>query len=148
MRKLVSALSLLFALFCAGAFGHVRATDRAVQNRAERAPLREHATNARDAPQDPAAGQSQTTNTQERRVMSVPGKRHRRVRADRPRGRGIRTSFKKAGRSAGRGGKRFGKNVGHGRPVRGGKEFGKGMGGFGKHTGKGVARTAKRVAKP
>jgi hypothetical protein len=35
-----------------------------------------------------------------------------------------------------------------GRPVRAGKELGKGMGTFGKYTGKGIGRTAKRVFKP
>ncbi|HEX8890644.1 MAG TPA: hypothetical protein VF779_15945 [Pyrinomonadaceae bacterium] len=85
------------------------------------------------------------------RVLHMPqGQRRRRVRGDRPRrGRhSIRRSFARAGRSAGRGGKRFGQNIGHGRPVRGGKEFGKGMGGFGKHTGRGIGRTMRRVFKP
>lgn len=86
---------------------------------------------------------------QERRVMSVPGNgRRRRVQRDRRRGRGIRSAFKQAGKSAGRGGKRFGTNMARGRPVRAGKELGKGMGGFGKHTGKGVGRTMRRVFKP
>ena len=53
-----------------------------------------------------------------------------------------------AGKSAGRGGKRLGQNVARGRVARGGKEFGKGMGGFGKHTGKGIGRTMRRVFKP
>ena len=87
----------------------------------------------------------------EGRVLKLPQRegRRRRVRGDRRRGRhSIRSSFKKAGKSAGRGGKRFGQNVARGRVVRGGKEFGKGMGGFGKHTGKGVGRTMRRVFKP
>lgn len=86
----------------------------------------------------------------ERRVLRVPnnGRRRRRVRAERRRGRGIKSAFARAGRGAGRGGKRFGKNMAKGRPVRAGKELGKGMGTFGKYTGKGIARTAKRVAKP
>ena len=82
------------------------------------------------------------------RVMTVPVRRRRRVRRDRGRHRGIRSAFKKAGKSAGHGGKRFGQNMARGRPVRAGKEFGKGMGGFGKHTGKGVGRTMRRVFKP
>jgi hypothetical protein len=84
----------------------------------------------------------------QRRVINVPGSRRRRVRRDRGRRRGIRSAFKKAGKSAGRGGKRFGQNMAKGRVVRAGKEFGKGMGGLGKHTGKGVARTMRRVFKP
>lgn len=84
----------------------------------------------------------------QRRVMTVPGTRRRRVRRDRARGRGIRHSFKKAGKSAGRGGKRFGQNMARGRPVRAGKHLGKGMGGFGKHTGKGIGKTMRRVFKP
>ncbi len=85
---------------------------------------------------------------QQPRVMSVPGNRRRRVRRDRARGGGIRHSFKKAGKSAGRGGKRFGQNMARGRPVRAGKHLGKGMGGFGKHTGKGIGKTMRRVFKP
>lgn len=86
---------------------------------------------------------------QERRVLRVPGNnRRRRIRGDRPRGRGIGSAFKKAGKSAGHGGKRFGQNMARGRPVRAGKEFGKGMGSFGKNVGKGMARVGKRIAKP
>src|SRR4051812_5705702 len=87
--------------------------------------------------------------TESPRVLSAPpGARRRRWRSERRRRRGIRSAFNKAGKSAGRGGKRFGQNVARGRVVRGGKELGKGMGGFGKHTGKGVARTMRRVFKP
>ncbi|MCA1557462.1 MAG: hypothetical protein LC731_02855 [Acidobacteria bacterium] len=87
----------------------------------------------------------------ERRVLSVPGDgRRRRIRPERKKknSRGIKGAFARAGRGAGRGGKRFGQNIARGRPVRAGKELGKGMGTFGKYTGKGVARTAKRVFKP
>ncbi len=85
----------------------------------------------------------------ERRVLSVPGNgRRRRVRSERRRSRGIKGAFARAGRGAGRGGKRFGQNIAKGRPVRAGKELGKGMGTFGKYTGKGVARTTKRVFTP
>lgn len=85
----------------------------------------------------------------ERRVLRVPEDgRRRRVRPERRRSRGIKGAFARAGRGAGRGGKRFGQNMAKGRPVRAGKELGKGMGTFGKYTGKGVARTAKRVFKP
>ena len=86
--------------------------------------------------------------SEQRRVITVRGNRRRRVRRDRGRRRGIRSAFKKAGKSAGRGGKRFGQNIAKGRPVRAGKELGKGMGGLGKHTGKGVGRTMRRVFKP
>lgn len=86
----------------------------------------------------------------ERRVLRIPnnGKRRRRVRYEGRRGRGIKSAFGRAGRGAGRGGKRFGQNMAKGRPVRAGKELGKGMGTFGKYTGKGVARTTKRVFRP
>jgi hypothetical protein len=85
----------------------------------------------------------------ERRVLNVPDNgRRRRVRSERRRGRGIRSAFARAGRGAGRGGKRFGQNMAKGRPVRAGKELGRGMGTFGKYTGKGVARTVKRAVKP
>lgn len=83
------------------------------------------------------------------RVLTPPpGTRRRRWRSEGRRRRGIRSAFKRAGKSAGRGGKRLGQNLARGRVLRGGKEFGKGMGGFGKHTGKGVARTMRRVFKP
>ncbi|HEY0375816.1 MAG TPA: hypothetical protein VGC87_02570 [Pyrinomonadaceae bacterium] len=81
------------------------------------------------------------------RVLTPQGTRRRRWRSERRR-RGIRSAFKKAGKSAGRGGKRLGQNVARGRVLRGGREFGKGMGGFGKHTGKGISRTMRRVFKP
>jgi len=77
-------------------------------------------------------------------VLVVPNRR-RRARGDVRRRRGIGSAFSKAGKSAGRGGKRFGKHVSRGRPARGGKEFCKGMGGFGKHFGKGMSRVGKRI---
>lgn len=85
---------------------------------------------------------------QERTVLTAQGNRRRRIRRDRGRHRGIRSAFKKAGKSAGSGGKRFGQNMARGRPIRAGKHLGKGMGGFGKHTGKGIGRTMRRVFKP
>jgi hypothetical protein len=86
---------------------------------------------------------------QDRKVLTPPQGSRTRIRSERPRRRGgIKNAFARSGRSAGRGGKLFGKNIAKGRPVRAGKEFGKGMGGFGKHFGKGMSRTAKRVAKP
>jgi hypothetical protein len=85
----------------------------------------------------------------ERRVLRVPSNgRRRRVQPEGRRRRGIKNAFGRAGRGAGRGGKRFGQNMARGRPVRAGKELGKGMGTFGKYTGKGIARTSKRVFKP
>jgi hypothetical protein len=91
------------------------------------------------------------SSSQERRVMRVPDNgRRRRVRSEyrRRKGRGIKSAFARAGRGAGRGGKRFGQNMARGRPVRAGKELGKGMGTFGKHTGKGVARSVRRAVTP
>ena len=87
----------------------------------------------------------------ERRVINVPThgrRRHGHRDSDRRHRRGIKGQFKAAGKSAGRGSKGLGANVAHGRVVRGGKEFGKGMGGFGKHTGKGIARSVKRAVTP
>ena len=86
-----------------------------------------------------------------RRVMRVPDNgRRRRVRGEfrRRKGRGIKSAFARAGRGAGRGGKRFGQNMARGRPVRAGKELGKGMGTFGKYTGKGIARSVRRAVTP
>jgi hypothetical protein len=88
---------------------------------------------------------------QDRRVMRVPNNgRRRRVRSEfrRRRKPGIKSAFARAGRGAGRGGKRFGQNMARGRPVRAGKELGKGMGTFGKHTGKGIARSVRRAVTP
>ena len=94
-------------------------------------------------------GYLQDQNNQNRRKLDVPQRRRRTgsdvSRRRYGRHRGIGHAYKSAGNSAGRGGKRFGKNMARGRPLRAGKEFGKGMGGFGKHTGKGTARTGKKV---
>jgi hypothetical protein len=49
---------------------------------------------------------------------------------------------KEAGKEVGKAGKSMGSNVKHGRVVRGGKEFGKHMG----HSGKNVGRASKKVA--
>ncbi len=67
------------------------------------------------------------------RVLPVPQRRRRRVRADRRRSRrGIGAAYSRAGRSAGRGGAGFGRNIARGRPIRAGRELGRGMGGFGR----------------
>jgi hypothetical protein len=66
---------------------------------------------------------------------------------DRRRSKSIGSAFKRAGLSAGRGGKLFGKNIAKGKPIVAGREFGKGMGGFGKHSGKGFGRTGKKIGK-
>jgi hypothetical protein len=87
----------------------------------------------------------QDQDSQNRRVLTPQRTWRRRGRGDRPGHRGIRGSFKEAGKSAGRGGKRLGRNMADGRPVRGGKEFGKGMGGFGKHAGMGTGKIGKRI---
>jgi hypothetical protein len=122
MRKLVIiGLALLFALPLMGWDGSARTRGRAVREQDD----------------------------QERRVLRLPDNgRRRRVRAERRRRRGIKSAFARAGRSAGRGGRRFGQNMARGRPVRAGKELGKGMGGFGKHTGKGIARSVRRAVTP
>jgi hypothetical protein len=75
--------------------------------------------------------------------LHVPQRGRRRHRDSKH--RGIGHAYKNAGKSAGRGGKRFGKNVAHGKPVKGGKELGKGMGGFGKGVGQGTSRAGKKV---
>lgn len=93
----------------------------------------------------------QEQNNQAGQEITVPQRRRRHLRREVRRRRGrrsIRRAFRRAGTSAGHGGKRFGQNMARGRPLRGGKEFGKGMGGFGKHTGRGMARIGRRVAKP
>ncbi len=91
--------------------------------------------------------QDQNTNTNSnKRKLHVPH-RHRRSGTDKPKNGSIGHAYKQGGQSAGRGGKRFGRHIRHGRPGRGGKEFGKGMGGFGKGVGKGTARTGKKVGR-
>ncbi|HEV2911759.1 MAG TPA: hypothetical protein VGX92_00465 [Pyrinomonadaceae bacterium] len=128
MRRLfVIGLALLFALPCCYAGGQRRwnAHARALAAREQ--------------------------DEQDRRVMRVPDNgRRRRVRGEyrRRRRAGIKSAFARAGRGAGRGGKRFGQNMARGRPVRAGKELGKGMGTFGKHTGKGIARSVRRAVTP
>jgi hypothetical protein len=76
-------------------------------------------------------------------------RRRRRVRGDfgRRRHRGIKHEYKESGLSVGRGGRRFGRHMKHGRPLHAGAAFGRGMGGFGKHFGKGTARVGKRIVK-
>ncbi len=88
----------------------------------------------------------QDQENQNKRVLNVPHRRRRRG-TDVRRHRGIGHSYGNAGKSAGRGGKRFGKNIAHGKPAKGGKEFGKGMGGFGKGVGKGTSKTGKKVGR-
>jgi len=95
-----------------------------------------------------ASVQDQQNQDQDRRVMHVPHRR-RRTGHDvaRRKHRGIGHAYKYGGKSAGRGGKRFGKNISRGKPVKGGKELGRGMGGFGKGVGKGTARTGRKVGR-
>jgi hypothetical protein len=53
--------------------------------------------------------------------------------------------MKEGGREAGRAGKSLGHNVRHGRILRGGKRFGKHMGHAGRHVGRGTKHAYKRV---
>jgi hypothetical protein len=85
---------------------------------------------------------STTTNTN--RKMNVPHRR-RHVSTDRRKHKGIGHAYKGAGKSAARGGKRFGKNIRHGKPIKGGRELGRGMGGMGKGVGKGTGRVGRKV---
>ena|ERR1700682_5855809 len=84
--------------------------------------------------------------TENKPKLHVPQRGRRRGR-DVRRHRGIGHAYKGAGQSAGRGGRRFGKHVAHGKPIKGGKELGKGMGGMGKGVGKGTGRTGKKVGR-
>ena len=86
---------------------------------------------------------NQNTN---KRKLHVPHRRHRKG-SDVRKHKGIGHAYKGAGKSAGRGGKRFGKNIAHGKPIKGGKELGKGMGGFGKGVGKGTGRSGKKIGR-
>jgi hypothetical protein len=76
-------------------------------------------------------------------------RRRRRARGDWSKHKkgGIGHEYAESGRSVGRGSRRFGKNMGHGRPLHAGASFGRGMGGFGKHFGKGTAKVGKRIVK-
>ena len=92
--------------------------------------------------------QDQQNQNQNRRVMHVPYRRRRSGRdIARRKHRGIGHAYKQGGKSAGRGGARFGKNISRGKPLKAGKELGKGMGGFGKGVGKGTGRTGKKVGR-
>jgi len=84
---------------------------------------------------------------QPKRKLQVPYNGRHRTGRDKPKHRGIRRHYRKAGKSAARGSKRFARSIAHGRPIKGGKEFGKGMGGFGKHTGKGTAKVGTKVGR-
>ena len=70
---------------------------------------------------------------------AAPIKRHRRRH-------GAKHAYGQAGKNYGRGGKRFAKNIRHGKPVKGGKELGKGVGHGSKNVGQGTARVTKKVA--
>ena len=90
----------------------------------------------------PFLGEIYTTQAQDGQTVQ-----QRKRTRDRRRSKSIGGAFKNAGLSAGRGAKLFGKNIAKGKPIVAGREFGKGMGGFGKHSGKGFARTGKKTAK-
>jgi Ni/Co efflux regulator RcnB len=95
-----------------------------------------------------ASVQDQQNQDQNRRVMHVPHRRRRTGRdVARRKHRGIGHAYKHGGESAGRGGKRFGKNISRGKPLKGGKELGKGMGGLGEGIGKGTGRTGRKVGR-
>ena len=80
-------------------------------------------------------------NSQDRRVRGQKGRGYRQPN------RGIGYAYRRAGRSAGRGTVRFGKNAVRARPVRATKELGKGAGGFGKYTGIGTVRVGKKIGR-
>lgn len=94
----------------------------------------------------PSQAQEQTTQGTQTNSQLVGPKHRRKQRRELPR-RGIRHSYGLAGRSAGSGGKHFGKNIARGKPIKAGRELGRGMGRFGKHVGVGTAKVAKRIVK-
>ena len=95
-----------------------------------------------------ASVQDQQNQDQNRRVLNVPHRRRRTGRdVARRKHRGLGHAYKQGGKSAGRGGKGFGKNIARGKPVKGGKKLGTGMGGFGKGVGKGTGRTGRKVGR-
>jgi hypothetical protein len=66
-----------------------------------------------------ASVQDQQNQDQNRRVMHVPHRRRRTGRdVARRKHRGIGHAYKHGGESAGRGGKRFGKNISRGKPLK------------------------------
>jgi hypothetical protein len=94
---------------------------------------------ATNAAQEPGA----QTNTQ----LKAPSTNRRRHRRSESRHGGIKHNYGSAGRSMGRGGKRFGKNMAKGKPIVAGRELGKGTGGFGKGVGKGTAGVGRKVGR-
>ena len=56
--------------------------------------------------------------------------------------------MKEGGKEVGRAGTSLGHNVRHGRVVRGGKRFGKHIGHAGRHIGRGTKHAVKKVVKP
>ena len=95
----------------------------------------------------PAGAQEQTSQSAQTNTQPIVPK-HRRRHSRELRRHGIKHSYAKAGKSAGRGGKRFGKNIARRKPIKAGRELGRGMGGFGKHVGKGTAKVGKKIVKP
>src|SRR5229473_2472794 len=81
------------------------------------------------------AGNSAKTNPQ----LNVPQTGRRRHRRRERGGGGIGHNYGTGGKSMGRGGKGFGKNIARGKPIRAGRELGKGAGGLGQGVGKGTA---------
>lgn len=59
----------------------------------------------------------------------------------------VKGEMKEGGKEMGKAGKSMGTNVKHGRVVRGGKQFGKHVGHGSKNIAKGTARGAKKVGK-
>ena len=76
----------------------------------------------------------------------VPRHPRRRRRREIPRRRGIKHSYARAGRSMGRGGKGFGKNISKGKPIKAGREMGQGSAGFGRNVGRGTKGVGRKVA--
>jgi Ni/Co efflux regulator RcnB len=58
---------------------------------------------------------------------------------------GIGQSYKEGGTSAARGGKRFGKNIARGKPIKAGQELGQGAGRAGKNVGQGSKQVGEKV---
>ena len=74
---------------------------------------------------------------------SSEGRRRRGRR--RHRRRGIGQSYKQSGTSAAEGGKRFGKNISRGKPIKAGEGLGQGMGRAGKSVGQGSKQVGEKV---
>lgn len=88
---------------------------------------------------------AQENQNREARPSSEARRNRRRHGRRRHRRKGIGESYKQGGTSAAEGGKRFGKNISRGKPIKAGEGLGQGMGRAGKSVGQGSKQVGEKV---